>query len=185
MNIKVYKDPNYPPEPPVDCPRPPKKEKPYINPMSGEVIREGEEYITGPLRLVFVYATEEKTKWGFYYQSLFDGQHLHAEEEEEAQDDGFRKIKTRTKCVSDAEVLAQFMSRYKATWVDKDYDRWASISQAARDIIGNNMLFIKNTIGPGVFYCPYLPEEPIKPSEKTLKAFGVDVPLKTPKGFFV
>jgi hypothetical protein len=183
MNIKVYDNS---PRPPIDCPRPSKRDRePYVNHLSGEQVREGEEYITGPLRLIFVYKTEEKTKWGFYYQSLFDGQHLHAEEEEKTNDDGYRRIETRTHLILEEEVLAQFMAKEKSVWVDKDYDRWASISQAARDIVEDNILFIKTTIGPGAFYCPYLPEEPIKPSEKMLKTFGANVPAKIPDGLLL
>lgn len=186
MNIVVYKDPNHPPKPPVECPRPQKSQhEPYVNPMNGEPVRSGEEYITGPLRLVFVYRTEEKTRWGFYYQSLFDEQYLHAREHEKENDDGYRAISTNTEAVSEEEVLAQFMSREKVVWVDKEYDRWTSISQAARDIIEDNTLFIKTKIGPGMFFCPYLDDVPIlPPSEKTLKAFSPSE-SKPPKDFFV
>jgi len=173
MNIKVYKDPNHPPRPPVNCPRPSLTHVgPLINPMNGDNIRPGEEYITGPLRLVFVYRTKEKTKWGFYYQSLIDPQYLHAQEDEQKNENGYRLITTNTDKISEEEVLAQFMSREDTVWVDKEYDRWTSISQAARDLIEDNTLFIKTTIGPGVIYCPYLQEGVRLPSKKTLEAFA-------------
>ena len=186
MDIKVYQDPNYPPRPPVNCPRPQRKKgEPYTNPISGEVVRNGDEYITGPLRLILVYKTEDKHKWGFYYQSLFDLQHLHAEEEEKVSDDR-NLISTHTSLIEEEEVLAQFMSREGATWIDKDFDRWVSLTSAARDVIRHRPLpVIKTTMGPGFINCPYLHEQPVQIGMRTRKAFGVDDKHDLPEGFLV